>query len=69
MDYGEASWALFLVLQGVLHVETATESYERGAGAAIGYAEKLDENVCIVAETEARVLVVSRSDYEAALTG
>ena len=70
LDYDEGAWALFLVLQGVLRVETrAGDEYERGPGAAIGYAEKLDEDVTVVAETEARVLVVSRADYEAALTG
>jgi CRP-like cAMP-binding protein len=69
LEHDEPASALFLVLQGVLRVETPTEEYERGPGHAIGYVEELGENVSVVAETDARVLVLSRADYEAALTG
>ena len=60
---------MFLVLQGALRIHTGTDEYERGPGAAVGYVEEIDESMMIVAETEGRVLVVTRADYEAALTG
>jgi hypothetical protein len=59
--------ALFMVLHGTLLVETEIESYERGAGAVVGYIEEPDARV--TALTEARVVVITRADYEAALTG
>lgn len=55
-----------LVLHGTLLVETDRESYERGAGAVVGYVE---ESPRVSALTDARVVVVTRADYEAALSG
>jgi len=62
---------LFLVLHGVLLIETARESYERGAGSAVGYVERLDgsEDVRVTAVTDARLVAVDRAAYEAALSG
>ncbi len=62
---GEPS-PLFMVLHGTLLVEQERESYERGAGAVVGYVEDMPR---VTALTDARVVVVSRSDYQAALTG
>jgi hypothetical protein len=59
--------ALFMVLHGTLLVETDSESYERGAGAIVGYVE--EPGTRVTALTEARVVVITRADYEAALTG
>jgi CRP-like cAMP-binding protein len=63
--------ALFMVLHGVLLVQTPIEEYERGPGAVVGDVEKLDggEDVRVVAKTDARLVVVDRAAYEAALTG
>jgi CRP-like cAMP-binding protein len=62
---------LFLVLQGVLLVETPLEDYERGAGQVVGEWEKLDgsEEIRVTAQTEVRLIAVDSADYEAALTG
>jgi hypothetical protein len=62
---------LFLILHGVLLVETPDEAYERGAGNVIGQWEKLDgsEDIRVTTKTEARLLAVDHSAYEAALTG
>ena len=65
MELPEGS--LFMVLHGTLLVEDDRESYERGAGAIVGYADEPDARV--TALTEARVVVITRADYEAALTG
>jgi hypothetical protein len=65
MELPESS--LFMVLHGTLLVETDVESYERGAGAVVGYVDEPDARV--TALTEARVVVITRADYEAALTG
>jgi hypothetical protein len=59
--------ALYMVLHGTLLVETDIESYERGAGAVVGYVE--EPGAQVTALTEARVVVITRADYEAALTG
>ena len=56
-----------MVLHGTLLVESRIESYERGAGAIVGYADEPDAEV--TALTEARIVVLTRADYEAALTG
>jgi hypothetical protein len=56
-----------MVLHGTLLVETDSESYERGAGAIVGYVE--EPGTRVTAQTEARVVVITRADYEAALTG
>ena len=56
-----------MVLHGTLLVEAKSETYERGAGAVVGYVEEPDARV--TALTDARVVVVTRADYEAALTG
>jgi hypothetical protein len=58
---------LMMVLHGTLLVETRHESYERGAGAVVGYVDEPEARV--TALTDARVVLVSRADYEAALTG
>ena len=62
---------LFLILHGVLLVQTPTEEYERGAGNVIGQWEKLDgsEDIRVTTKTEARLVAVDHSAYEAALTG
>ena len=62
---------LFLILHGVLLVQTADDEYERGAGNVIGQWEKLDgsEDIRVTAKTEVRLLAVDHSAYEAALTG
>jgi CRP-like cAMP-binding protein len=62
---------LFMVLHGVLRVETPSEEYERGAGSVVGVIEKLDgsDRVRVTALTEARLVVVDRAAYQAALTG
>ncbi len=62
---------IFLVLHGVLRVETSHETVERGAGQVVGEWEKLDgsEDVRVTAETEVRLVAVDRAAYEAALTG
>jgi CRP-like cAMP-binding protein len=70
-DPDEPANALFMVLQGVLLVQTPHEEYERGPGAIVGYVEKLDgsEDVRVVAKTDARLVIVDRAAYEAALSG
>lgn len=62
---------LFLILHGVLLVETPLESYERGAGNVVGEWEKLDgtEDIRVSAKSEVRLIAVDHSAYEAALTG
>lgn len=62
---------IFLILHGVLLVETPDEEYERGPGNVVGEWEKLDgtEDIRVSAKTEARLVAVDRSAYEAALTG
>jgi hypothetical protein len=62
---------LFLILHGVLLVETPDEDYDRGAGNVVGEWEKLDgsEDVRVTAQTEVRLVAVDRAAYEAALTG
>jgi CRP-like cAMP-binding protein len=71
VDPDEPANALFMVLQGVLLVQTPIEEYERGPGAIVGYGEKLDgsEGVRVVAQTDARLVVIDRAAYEAALSG
>jgi CRP-like cAMP-binding protein len=62
---------IFLVLHGVLRVETEHETSERGPGQIVGEWEKLDgsESVRMTAQTEVRLVAVDRAAYEAALTG
>ena len=78
LDEGELLWApdhepasLFLILNGVLSVRTRRGVEERGAGQVVGELERLDgtEDVVVEAVTEARVVAVDRSSYEAALFG
>ena len=71
VDPDEPVPALFMVLQGVLLVQTPHEEYERGPGAVVGNVEKLDgsEHVRVVAKTDARLVIVDRAAYEAALSG
>jgi CRP-like cAMP-binding protein len=64
-EEGEPS-PLFMVLHGMLLVEGEQDSYERGAGAIVGYVEDMPR---VTAVTDARVVVITRADYEAALTG
>jgi diadenosine tetraphosphatase ApaH/serine/threonine PP2A family protein phosphatase len=63
--------ALFMVMHGVLRIETPHEEYDRGAGSIVGDVEKLDgsDRVRVVALTDARLVVVDRAAYEAARTG
>jgi CRP-like cAMP-binding protein len=62
---------IFLVLHGVLRVETPHETSERGPGQIVGEWEKLDgsDGVRVTAQTEVRLVAVDRAAYEAALTG
>ncbi len=62
---------LLLVMQGVLLVETPEGEEERGPGRIVGEWEKLDgsDDVRVTAKTDARLIAVDRSAYEAALTG
>ena len=62
---------LFLILHGVLLVETPLEDYERGAGNIVGQTEKLDgtDDIRVTTKTEVRLVAVDRAAYEAALTG
>jgi hypothetical protein len=62
---------IFLVLHGVLRVETPRETIVRGAGQIVGEWEKLDgsDDVRVTAQTEVRLVAVDRAAYEAALTG
>ena len=62
---------LLLVMNGVLLVETQEGEDERGPGRIVGEWEKLDgsEDVRVTALTDARLIAVDRSAYEAALTG
>jgi CRP-like cAMP-binding protein len=71
VDREHAASTLFLVLQGVLLVETPHEEYERGAGQVVGEWEKLDgsDEIRVTAQSEVRLIAVDRADYEAALTG
>jgi CRP-like cAMP-binding protein len=71
VEPGEPVYALYLVMHGVLLVETPLDEYERGPGQVVGEAEKLDgsEDVRVTAGTDARLVVVDRASYEAALTG
>ena len=71
VEPGEPVSGLFLVLHGVLLVETPREEYERGAGNVIGEWEKLDgtEDVRVTAKSDARLVAVDRAAYEAAISG
>ena len=78
LDEGELLWgpdrepaSLFLILHGVLVVRTPHGAEERGAGHVVGELERLDgtEDVIVEAATEARVVAIDRSAYEAALFG
>ena len=62
---------IFLILHGVLRVETPRETSERGPGQIVGEWERLDgsDDVRVTAATEVRLIAVDRSAYEAALTG
>jgi hypothetical protein len=64
-ESGEPS-PLFMVLHGTLLVNGEHDEYERGAGAVVGYVE---DRPRVTALTDARVVVVSRADYEAAVAG
>ena len=71
VDADHPAGGLFLVMHGVLLVETPLESYERGAGHVVGQWEALDgsDEVRVTALTDVRLIAVDRADYEAALTG
>jgi hypothetical protein len=78
LDEGEVLWApdhepasLFLILNGLLEVRTRRGGETRGAGQVIGEVERLDgtEDIVVEAVTEARVVMVDRASYEAALFG
>jgi CRP-like cAMP-binding protein len=71
VEPGEPASGLFLILHGVLLVQTPTEEYERGAGNVVGQWEKLDgsEDIRVTAKTEVRLVAVDHAAYEAALTG
>jgi CRP-like cAMP-binding protein len=71
VDADKPGSGLFLVMQGVLLVETPEGEDERGAGRVVGEWEKLDgsEDVRVTAKTDVRLIAVDRAAYEAALTG
>ena len=71
VDEDHVASGLFLVMSGVLLVETPAESYERGPGHVLGEWEALDgsDDVRVTAQTDVRLVAVSRADYEAAQTG
>jgi CRP-like cAMP-binding protein len=71
VDEDTPASGIFLVLHGLLRVESAHETSERGPGQIVGEWEKLDgsEDVRVTAATEVRLVAVDRSAYEAALTG
>ncbi|MBA3843826.1 MAG: hypothetical protein H0X39_14640 [Actinobacteria bacterium] len=71
VEPGEPVYGLFLIRSGVVLVQTPIEEYERGPGHVVGEWEKLDgsEDVRVTAQSDLRLVAVSRSDYEAALTG
>jgi CRP-like cAMP-binding protein len=78
IDEGTVVWdesheaaSLFLVLNGLLEVETSHGRDERGPGQVVGDLERLDgtEDVRVVALTEARLVAVDRAAYETALFG
>ena len=62
---------LLLVMQGVLSVQAAGLTDERGPGNVIGQWEALDgtEDVRVVAASDVRVVAVDRAAWEAAQTG
>ena len=71
VDADCAASGIFLVMSGVLLVETPHESYERGAGHVVGEWEKLDgsDDVRVTARSDVRLIAVDRADYEAAVSG
>jgi len=71
VEPGAPASGLFLILHGVVLVETPQEDYERGAGNVIGEWERLDgtEDIRVTAQTEVRLVAVDRAAYEAALSG
>lgn len=71
VDADKPASGLFLVMQGVLLVETPEGEDERGPGRIVGEWEKLDgtDDVRVTAKTDVRLIAVDRSAYEAALTG
>jgi CRP-like cAMP-binding protein len=71
VDADHPASGIFLVMHGVLLVETPAESYERGPGHVLGQWETLDgsEDVRVTAQSDVRLVAVSRADYEAALSG
>jgi CRP-like cAMP-binding protein len=71
VDPDSPASGLFLVLHGVLRVETPRETSERGPGQVVGEWEKLDgsDAVRVTAQTDVRLVAVDRAAYEAALTG
>jgi CRP-like cAMP-binding protein len=71
VEPGEPVSGLFLILHGVLLVETSDDAYERGAGNVVGEWEKLDgsEDLRVTAKTDVHLVAIDHSAYEAALTG
>jgi CRP-like cAMP-binding protein len=71
VEHGVPVSGLFLILHGVLLVETPDEDYDRGAGNVVGEWEKLDgsEDMRVTAKTDVRLIAVDHSAYEAALSG
>jgi CRP-like cAMP-binding protein len=71
VEPGEPVSGLFLVLHGVLLVETPHDAYERGAGNVVGEWERLDgaEDIRVTAKSDVRLVAVDRAAYEAARTG
>jgi CRP-like cAMP-binding protein len=71
VDEERSVGGLYLVMNGILLVETPIEQYERGPGHVLGEWEKLDgsEDVRVTAQTDVRLIAIDRADYEAALTG
>ena len=71
VDADKPGSGLFLVMHGVLLVETPEGADERGPGRIVGEWEKLDgtDDVRVTAKTDVRLIAVDRAAYEAALTG
>jgi CRP-like cAMP-binding protein len=71
VEPGTSASGIFLILHGVVRVETPIETIECGPGQIVGEWEKLDgsEDVRVTAQTEVRLVAIDRAAYEAALTG
>jgi hypothetical protein len=71
VDAAHPASGLFLVMRGMLTVETPGLEEERGPGNVIGQWERLDgrDDVRVVAQTDVRLIAVDHAAWEAAQTG